>query len=207
MPPATQVPTECSHEYRDATCTTPQICTKCNATGGAALGHTYSNATCTTPQTCVTCGATAGSVADHQWKNATCTHPKTCSVCNLTQGDALGHNMGLTRCYQCDYTDYSAIAKAYSNITAYDGKTGETLEVSNVSVSSSGVLSFSFNGKSYSVTIIERNYDSMTYFSCYLNGEPLNATCRVGDASYYNMLHFEWDGVDGHFLYFCTGKQ
>ncbi len=203
-----QQPTSCSHNYTDATCTKPQTCTKCGAISGTALGHTYSNATCTTPQTCKICGATAGSAAGHKWKSATCTHPETCSVCNLTQGDALGHNMGLTKCSRCDYTDYSAIAKSYSKVTAYDSKTGEDLEVTNVSVSNAGILSFTFNGNTYSITIKERVYDSMTYFDCYQSGSKLpDAECRIGDSSYYNMLHFEWDGIDGHRLYFCTEKQ
>lgn len=205
---AAQQPSSCLHNYTAATCTKPQTCTKCGAINGASLGHTYSNATCTAPQKCTVCGATAGSAAGHKWQGATCAHPETCSVCNTTQGDALGHNMGLTKCSRCDYTDYSAVAKSYPYITAYDSKTGEDLVVTDVSVSSSGVLSFTFNGKNYSVTIKERTYDSMTYFDCYQGGSKLSdAECRIGDASYYNMLHFEWDGVDGHRLYFCTPKQ
>lgn len=201
--------TACSHAYAEATCTKPKTCTKCGATTGSAADHTWENTSCTTPKACSVCGENLiGSIPGHQWQNATCTEPEKCSVCNETQGAALGHSVELTKCAYCDHTDYSAIAKTYPNITAYDGKTGEDLEVTNVSVSSSGVLSFTFNGTSYAITIKQKNYDSMTYFDCYLNGSLLsNATCRVGDASYYNMLHFEWDGVDGHFLYFCTGKQ
>lgn len=173
-----------------------------------SCSHSYANATCTMPQTCTKCGNTTGSAKGHSWQGATCTNPETCSVCNQTQGDALGHNMGLTKCSRCDFTDYSPIAKSYSKVTAYDSKTGEDLEVTNVSVSSAGVLSFTFNGKTHSIALKERVYDSMTYFDCYQSGSKLsNAECRIGDASYYNMLHFEWDGIDGHRLYFCTEKQ
>jgi len=204
--PSPTVPAPCAHSYTDATCTRPKTCTKCGATTGSTLDHSWKDTSCTTPKACSVCGTTLnGSAPGHQWKNATCTQPETCSACAATQGSALGHHVELTKCSRCDHTNYSAIAKSYSNITAYDSKTGEDLIVTNVSISSSGVLSFIFNGQSYSITIRERTYDSMTYFDCYQNGSKLsNAECRIGDASYYNMLHFEWNGIDGHRLYFCA---
>ena len=51
--------------------------------------HNYSNATCTTPKTCSGCGATVGTANGHSWKNATYSAPKTCTVCGATEGVSL----------------------------------------------------------------------------------------------------------------------
>ncbi len=67
----TQQPALCSHNYTDATCTTPKTCTLCGQTSGSELGHTYSVASCTVPQTCNRCGATNGSAAGHKWTDIT----------------------------------------------------------------------------------------------------------------------------------------
>ena len=42
----TQTITPTGHQYKDATCTEPKTCSKCNATAGSALGHNYSGASC-----------------------------------------------------------------------------------------------------------------------------------------------------------------
>lgn len=57
----------CSHEWKEATCTQPKTCTKCEATEGDSLGH--------------------------DWKEATCTQPKTCDRCKATEGKPLGHEV------------------------------------------------------------------------------------------------------------------
>lgn len=80
-----------SHEWQEATCTTPRTCKVGGETEGNALGHTWTDATCTTPRTCSVCGETEGDALGHTWTEATCTTPKTCSVCAETEGEALGH--------------------------------------------------------------------------------------------------------------------
>ena len=83
----------CAHEFTEATCTEPQICSKCGKTEGDPLGHDWIDATCGEPKTCERCGETEGEpTGDHTWVEATCTEPKTCSVCGTTEGDALGHD-------------------------------------------------------------------------------------------------------------------
>ncbi len=85
------------HSWKDATCTSPKTCSRCNATEGEALGHEWTDATCTDAKTCSRCGATEGDPLGHEWVEATCTEPKTCSRCGLTEGEALGHDTtGLT---------------------------------------------------------------------------------------------------------------
>ena len=56
----------CKHEWKAATCTEPQTCTKCGKTQGNALGHKYGEEktlkepTCTEPgvkeSVCTVCG-------------------------------------------------------------------------------------------------------------------------------------------------------
>lgn len=84
---------KCKHQWEDATCTQPQICSECEETQGAPLGHTWQNATCTQPQTCTVCGTIEAAALGHTWQDATCTQPQTCSVCKETMGDPLGHSV------------------------------------------------------------------------------------------------------------------
>lgn len=110
---------QCEHEWVDATCATPKMCTKCNETEGKPLGHSWIEADCTIakrcsvcrikegdpaphnwkeadcvfPKRCTECGATEGSAFGHSWIDATCTTPKTCSVCGATVGGSAGHEL------------------------------------------------------------------------------------------------------------------
>lgn len=58
----------CKHEWQEATCLQPQICSLCEEIQGEALGHV--------------------------WKDATCIEPRTCSRCGETEGEAMGHAYG-----------------------------------------------------------------------------------------------------------------
>ena len=40
--------TECTHEFKDATCTVPKTCTKCGETEGEVIAHTVENGKCPT---------------------------------------------------------------------------------------------------------------------------------------------------------------
>ena len=80
-----------SHEWMDADCVSPKICTKCGKSEGEALGHKWENATCTEAKTCSVCGTMEGEALGHSWKEATCTEAKTCGVCGTTEGEPLEH--------------------------------------------------------------------------------------------------------------------
>ena len=54
--------------------------------------HNWTDATCTTPKTCYGCGSTEGKALGHTWLPATYDRPKTCSVCGATEGDKLTPN-------------------------------------------------------------------------------------------------------------------
>lgn len=95
-----------SHEWKEATCTVPKTCTKCNETEGDVLGHSWVEATCTTPKTCSVCSETEGNVLEHTWMEATCTVPKTCSLCGDTSGKTLEHSINYNngKCRICEKT-------------------------------------------------------------------------------------------------------
>ena len=80
-----------SHEWQEATCTTPRTCLTGGETEGEALGHTWIDATCSEPKHCSVCGETEGEPLEHTWVEATCSEPKHCSVCGEIEGEALAH--------------------------------------------------------------------------------------------------------------------
>ena len=82
----------CQHEWREATCTDPRHCSKCEAVEGEALGHTWTDADCENPKTCSRCGLTEGAASGHNWTEATCTTPKICSRCSASEGQPLEHS-------------------------------------------------------------------------------------------------------------------
>jgi hypothetical protein len=55
----------CSHEWRNATCTTAKYCLQCNKTVGSPLGHNGGTATCTELAVCTKCKKTYGEYAPH----------------------------------------------------------------------------------------------------------------------------------------------
>lgn len=85
----------CEHEWIDADCQNPKICSKCQETDSTALGHDWYAATCETPKTCSRCTATEGEPLGHtsgEWDEVTdmvtCTvsREQYCSVCNTLTG-------------------------------------------------------------------------------------------------------------------------
>lgn len=203
--PMPSEPTLCDHNYAAATCTTPKTCTICGVTAGDATGHDWKKATCTQPKTCTICGETIGDVVDHIWKEATCTEPATCTVCKKTSGMPKGHELNYTQCWDCDYSDFSCIAKNYTDISCYDGKTGEDYEVENVSISTSGVLAFTFKGAKHLLVLKQSGGDAWEVtFDCYENGTLVHdAQVRANESSKGTLVHLSWKNLDGCYLYFC----
>ncbi len=77
-----------THNWLDATCTTPKTCSICNMTEGKALGHLY-DFECS--ENCKRCNMPREDEAPHDWLDATCTTPMICQKCHKTEGEALGH--------------------------------------------------------------------------------------------------------------------
>lgn len=91
---------QCKHEWTDATCTSPQKCSKCNITNGQPISHTLSAATCQNPKQCTVCGAAEGEPLPHNWSAATCQNPKQCTVCGVTEGGVVSHTWTEATCSQ-----------------------------------------------------------------------------------------------------------
>ncbi len=141
----------------------------------------------------------------HSWMAATCTRPATCSVCKKTSGSALPHEIDVTKCCNCDYTDFSLIAKTYNNVSSYDLVTGEEFDVQKFSISSKGILSFTFDGKKYDLKLVQKtysyeNYNNMAQFDCYINGKKEPDALVEVDTDYY-IPRLEWNYFQGHSFY------
>ncbi len=146
----------------------------------------------------------------HSWMPATCTRPATCSFCKKTSGKALSHEIDITKCINCDYTDFSLIAKTYNDISSYDLVTSEEFDVKNFKISSSGILSFTFNGKKYSLKLVQKtysfdNYDGMAQFDCYIDGKKEPDALVEVDADYH-IPRLEWNYLDGYNFYVFAGE-
>ncbi|MDE6014964.1 MAG: zinc-ribbon domain-containing protein [Acetatifactor sp.] len=89
------------HNWQEATCTEPEICITCGSIGREAQGHDWQEATCTEPKTCIACGITEGRSKRHSWRNATCTKPRTCIICGLIDGVKLDHDVQDYFCKMC----------------------------------------------------------------------------------------------------------
>ena len=78
-----------THEWQEATCTTPKTCTTCNETEGETLDHTWTEATCSAPKTCNICGKTEGESLEHTLTEANYQQAAACGVCGETVGEPL----------------------------------------------------------------------------------------------------------------------
>ena len=73
------------HDWVDATCNDPKICSKCEETEGEALGHDWVEANCVEHERCIRCEATKGEALGHtaaEWKAVSdSTMAAHCDVC------------------------------------------------------------------------------------------------------------------------------
>lgn len=140
-PESTENRTTHTHDYFDATCTCPKMCS-CGATAGTALGHQFSSATCTSPKICSRCGTTSGNVLGHSYSSANCNSPKTCTRCGQTEGSELGHSYSDKYCSRCgtrnpNYKEpewYLELPSYPQNISFYskNGQILSTVRVTNI---------------------------------------------------------------------------
>lgn len=75
---------------------------------GCCLSHEWVEADCITPKICTKCGETEGEALGHQWKDATCTDAKACAVCAVTEGEPLGHSFEKEEIRNPDYVAATA---------------------------------------------------------------------------------------------------
>lgn len=127
-----------NHDWKEATCTQAQSCSKCGEIEGEPLGHEWIEATCTTPRTCGRCGETEGEALGHQLSEATYQQPATCSICGERVGDKLQADFekyGLecvelnriydytTQCYD-DISQNTTAKLVYTNYQIFDSDEG-----------------------------------------------------------------------------------
>ena len=78
----------CKHEWTEADCLNPQVCTKCQETGTEALGHDWVKADCLTAETCSRCAATQGEPLGHSYGDWSFTETEmthACTVCGAEE--------------------------------------------------------------------------------------------------------------------------
>lgn len=111
----------CEHDWQEASCTTPRLCTLCGEIEGAPAGHKWSEATCSEQSKCTVCGITTGATLPHTWQEATCTSAKTCTVCGATEGAPNPHVMQAATCKApatcsvCGASDGEPLAHSYES--------------------------------------------------------------------------------------------
>ncbi len=80
---------ECVHQWSEATCEMPKICTLCGMIDGQPLGHNWQEADCDSVKTCTVCQVTEGEALGHAWLPANYQAPATCRTCAVTEGECL----------------------------------------------------------------------------------------------------------------------
>lgn len=120
------------HEWEEATCTEPSVCTVGGETRGEPLGHTaLAEATCTEPSVCGVCGEkVAESLGHTALAEATCTEPSVCGVCGEKVAEPLGHTAlaeatctNPSVCSTCGATLKKALGHAWTKATCVTPKT------------------------------------------------------------------------------------
>ena len=126
----------CQHEWTDADCLNPQVCTKCEETAGEALGHDWAAATCIDPETCTRCSETRGNKLDHtfgSWKIIETEMTHTCEICGYIESSELTQEVHLDMLLQ-GYWEISALVnveqKEYYAASVFDEIIGEYLQFS-----------------------------------------------------------------------------
>ncbi len=136
------------HQWEEATCFEPKICSICYETEGTPKEHTPGTLTCTESQYCTVCREMLVMAQGHTWKKVNCSERK-CSVCNETQAhnshdwndqrtactacgisycEVYSHSYTYNRCRRCDAFDEQSLTKAKQTLgnilnksmTAYD---------------------------------------------------------------------------------------
>ena len=93
----------CDHQWENATCISPKICSKCGKTEGDLIDHRWKDATCTNPKKCDVCSKIEGVALGHKLEKATCIAASYCKVCNMNVGVPLGHDEGEWKTGTVDY--------------------------------------------------------------------------------------------------------
>ena len=109
----------CSHDWEEATCTTPKTCKQCGEIEGDAK-HNFATAECMEERVCKDCG-TVKEPSGHKWKKANCTEPKTCKKCGEIEGVKKGHSTRYGECTMCgEYIEAVEFKDDFAVVTISD---------------------------------------------------------------------------------------
>lgn len=133
----------CSHQWLDANCESPKICSLCGETEGAALSHNWTEASCKAPRSCLACGNTEGEALSHNWIDASCTKAKYCTLCGEEDGEVPGHSPAKAKYSNLDFNTASGDYSISCDIC------GEIIE------SGSGILKALHDGDEFLCSCIE----------------------------------------------------
>lgn len=156
-----------THNYSNATCTSPKKCS-CGATDGMALGHQFSSATCTSPQICKRCGATSGKALGHSYSAANCTSPKKCTLCGQTSGSALGHNYVNSKCSRCGKVDPDSLPVGLNKLIVIDSSRNYKYDSSSFRDTYGNIYNgaylfgYNYSGDSYAIYNLNGKFKTFT---------------------------------------------
>ena len=177
----------CSHQWTNATCTTPKTCSLCNATEGTALGHKGGTATCSAKAVCTTCGEEYGELnanvhsGDEVWVKHVNTHSKAYDCCGAQIVDEENHSKVNGVCSVCGY---DPVIKMSSTTTP----AGIPKVVLTVSVEDNpGIV-----GLELSLTYDDTQISLISAES----GSAMNKLAFTAPASFSSGCKFLWDGLD-----------
>lgn len=123
----------CSHEWQPATCTTPELCIKCNKTKGETIDHEWIDATCTEAKKCSICNIQDGEKLGHNWQGGSCTEASYCSRCLISDNKPLGHKW-VEATYDTPKTCTVCGHSEGSKLINYQGSTKYVVESYNAAI-------------------------------------------------------------------------
>lgn len=93
----TDSPTEATshmHNWTDATCDRPRICTRCGRSDGEPLAHEWKSIGDEGLRMCSLCRVFECEIAGHIWKDTVCGPSRICSLCSAADGTVPAHTFG-----------------------------------------------------------------------------------------------------------------
>ena len=178
-------PTECTHQWGQATCTTPAVCTLCKETKGAAEGHQWEDATCTMAKHCTVCGETEGEPISHRYTQATRTEPSTCIMCGSIMGTRVMPSLKVTNLVllngqrpQCECKGTEAkitvpsLSNFYTSEIGVQMADGQAVDITN--------FNFAKNGDTITITFQDPLIEGVYEFTFVCEGGEVHLSLLYG---------------------------
>lgn len=223
-----------AHNYKPATCESPQTCWVCNATNGTALGHNFTIYQNTSYQPysstqhmvinqykCSRCPELDDEIqyASHTYNipAATCDTAKYCTVCGNVAQPAIGHSYSTATCVSAATCSNCGVTSGSKNPNNHSG--GSHTEVSNPTCTVNGSQSLVCDGCGaiLSTSTILAPGHSMSAWSvitastCSTPGTQsrycTNSGCGYSESSSIPALGHSWSGWVYQYTYYDPDWQ